>query len=72
MLGIFVGNTKPGSAAAANPQILAGMQLTKINGTDLSTGTFEDLKTVLGQLGGNLTLQLELETNPALVAAHAK
>jgi len=72
MLGIFVGSTKPGSAAAMNPQISAGMQLTKINGTDLSAGTFEDLKTVLGQLGGNLTLQLELETNPALVAAHAK
>ena len=48
------------------------MQLTKINGTDLSTGTFEYLKRVLGQLGGNPTLQLELETNPALVAAHAK
>eukprot|EP00041_Stephanoeca_diplocostata_P033370 m.1101559 g.1101559 ORF g.1101559 m.1101559 type:complete len:1624 (-) comp24325_c0_seq2:441-5312(-) len=65
--GIFIAGIKPNTPAHEHPDVLEGLQIVSMNGTDLEHATFVDVKAVLTAMGDHMDLRLR--ENPALVAA---
>ena len=68
--GIFIKGCKANSAAAANPALRGGVQIMKVNGTQLDGASLDELKTVIMAAGD--TLELEIRENIGLVQAYTK
>ena len=67
--GVFVSGTKPNSVASRHDGIRDGLQIVTMNGIDLTSSTFEELKSALAGTGDTLTL--ELTENADLASKHS-
>jgi C-terminal processing protease CtpA/Prc len=57
--GVFISGTKPGSPASRAEGMEVGWEIVRISGSDMRGATFDDLNTVLKNLGDTLTMKLE-------------